>query len=245
MHAVRALHSGGTLAEKTAIQERRRKLQARVNGFHRSADAFYSVLDDDDLQPDNGREFHDEEGLGADFEDDDGEVPLNAESVRLRMPSNVIVSLADGSQELKKLANHELKLRQGQANDALQKLRLAIGQKSLALRGQVRRARSNATRTRAWADVEGVEGKIKEQADIYRLARAALPRLSASEDTLTIYEILDDEHLIVPKDLTEENRTGQRSDTLSWIWRLDGQHVAEGDDWMKECMFFSIICFKH
>lgn len=224
---------GATLAAKTAIQDQRHKLLARISTFHHTAENFYSTLQDDNLL----LEDDDDEGAqDSDDDDDEGEEEgARPEDLRLKMPSSLMQSFDQASRELRQLASQELKLREGQANDALKQLRLLIGHKTLLFKESVRRATTTATRTRAWDDVNSVEDKIKDHAQIYNLARSAIHRLGASADILEKYRELTEDHLVVSEDIINAARTGQRNDVLPWIWKLDGQYVQEDDNWMDEC----------
>jgi len=68
----------------------------------------------------------------------------------------------------------------------------------------------------------------------YNRARAALDRLDGTDPK---FKDITEDDLKMPGDVVEENRIGQRSDSLAWFWRLD--NVVEGEeqsDRMKECM---------
>lgn len=237
-HKARLLSVGATVAQRTELQEQRRRLRTRINGFHRTADNFYDMLGDD-LDGDEpfvaDEDIADENHEDDEDPDEDEALVLQPEELQLRMPSTVMSSIADITPEFQRLVKQELDLRVGQANDALRKLRLAIGHKSLLFRTSVRKSKTNQTKTRAWSGVRGVEEKVKEHAACYRLARKALVSLGASADLLGRYKELLDEDLRVSADIVEENRVYQRNDSLPWIWRLEGQDMADGDDWMQEC----------
>ncbi len=192
-------------------------------------------MEEDELNFDNNEGDNNDDSETDDSDSDDEEQTIHSELVQIRMPSTVIIDYPNCSPELRKLADQELQLREGQANDALRKLRLAIGHKTILFKEHVRKAKTTATRTRAWTAVKGVEDRIKEHAAIYRLARATLPSLGAKPDMLEIYKELKEEHLQVSEDISDENRTYQRNHTLPWIWRINGHMVEDGDDWMTEC----------
>ncbi|KAI0089034.1 hypothetical protein BDY19DRAFT_890450 [Irpex rosettiformis] len=51
---------------------------------------------------------------------------------------------------------------------------------------------------------------------------------------MAIYKVLEDRHLTVNKDITQENRAGQRWDIMPWFW-FSGEPRTEGSGtWMKE-----------
>ena len=55
----------------------------------------------------------------------------------------------------------------------------------------------------------------------------ALEHLGAYESTLLQFRRLETKDLKVNFDITEKNKVGQRSDTLPWFWRLDGQNADQ------------------
>ncbi|KAG2337892.1 hypothetical protein BDR05DRAFT_894549, partial [Suillus weaverae] len=65
-------------------------------------------------------------------------------------------------------------------------------------------------------------------------SRAAMQRLGADSDTLTLYQSLKAEDLAVSKEVTEENRHGQGSDRLAWFWRINSAVNSQKSEWMYE-----------
>ena len=110
---------------------------------------------DEDNILDDGEEEDDvmsKGGVGEDLDgpedevDDEDEVAEDPERMSLMMPS-----LFDHEDitwlGLENLAHQELELRQGQANDALENLRVALGHKALLWRTKVQPANTNKKRT--------------------------------------------------------------------------------------------------
>ena len=77
--------------------------------------------------------------------------------------------------------------------------------------------------------------KINKDARSYKRAREAMINLGAADTILDKYQNLSREHLVLPADLTEENRVGQGSDTLPWLWRVGGVNTRPGSEWDDEC----------
>jgi hypothetical protein len=50
-----------------------------------------------------------------------------------------------------------------------------------------------------------------------------------------------DSDLKVCTDITEENRMDQRSYSLAWFWRLEGQDTNTGNAWMEEGNILLIV----
>ncbi len=231
----------GTVQERTQIEENRRRLLTRINSFQNAADSFYSMLDNNGpLQyNEDAREEDDNipELAESDAEDEDEEQAPPSETISLRLPSVILRSLENPCPEMLRLAGQEMKLREGQANDALRKLRVDLGHKALLIKKQVRGAKAYRTRNNVFADVSNVDWKVQDSSAVYKLARDSLVQLGASEEKLAIYQELKPEHLKLSDDVIKPNRTGQRSDTLPWIWRVVGEPVEgeEANDWMNEC----------
>jgi hypothetical protein len=134
------------------------------------------------------------------------------------------------------LAEKELVLRQGQANDALHQLRIDLGHRSYLYRTQVRHAdHSQQRKTRAWGNVHSVDDAVKLHAVIYRKCRTGMVALEASPELLDTYQELAREHLTSQTTLIDPSLPGQRNKSLPWFWTIDIPADAEEDDWMSEC----------
>jgi hypothetical protein len=251
---VRKMSRRATPSQRTLIEERRRKLEARLNTFHQKAEEIMGESGDDEMEilPQfSGFEREDREGFEEEFEeesgsedesrsgleqedgdnDDDHEMP---EKTAICMPSSL---MSEDIQRLglQSLADQEIKLREGQANDCLQALRMALGHKAVLFRTKMRNATTSIRKTRTWDDIKVVTVKVNKHARAYRRARNALERLGADDAMMRRYEKLEKEDLKLSKDVTEENRFGQRNDVLPWFWRLEGQNSDQDDTLMQEC----------
>ena len=120
------------------------------------------------------------------------------------------------------VAKVEAKLRKGQINDSLDGLHLALGEKSLCFRTDVRNANSQRTTQRAWDNIHKFDTEARKHRDI-------------TEDDMKM-----------AGDITEEHRVGQRSDTLAWFWRHSANR--EGDNMsgphMHECEWYPLYAFQ-
>ena len=145
---------------------------------------------------------------------------VNAEAIDLRLPSSL------GKAELERigkaeLIDHELRLREGQANDALHRLRMTIGMKSVALRTSVRQSKhSQKKKTRAWREVQNLEKTVVEQARVYTMGWNAIKRLSLSdaeakevEDRFKAYKKTMRERKTDPRDADHE---AYRDELKAW-----------------------------
>jgi hypothetical protein len=132
------------------------------------------------------------------------------------------------------MSEQEIKLQVGQANEALEKLRLALGQKTLIYRLVVQESKTQSTKTRAKSEIDQINRVIQGHIGSYRQARQALINLEASKKILENFKALEDKDVKVNTDVVEENRVGQRNDVLAWFWRMEGGPASKGDNWMEE-----------
>jgi hypothetical protein len=132
-----------------------------------------------------------------------------------------------------------MELRCGQANDALAEIRIGLGHKSLLFRTKIRNANNVKETTQAWKEVRQSTKEIDRHVRCYKHARWALERLGALKETLEKYRGIEKEDLKMSSDMVEENRFGQRNDTLPWFWRLGPQADTDGDGVMEECKCFA------
>jgi hypothetical protein len=127
--------------DQTAIQEWKQRLRTRIGNFQNKMDLVMAGLDCEDFWDaghDQGFEMDEDNGSGVDYHDqeDDGTEATSPEQISLLLPSSL--ELSDLHRlGLMSLANQELQLWKGQANDALEKLRLALGHEALLFRTEV------------------------------------------------------------------------------------------------------------
>ena len=163
----------------------------------------------------------------------ESQVSMNAEKKSLFLPSSI------GYQTcirfgLQGLVERELVLRQGQANDALQGIRAAIGEKSFRFRKQLRNAKAKVQKTRSWNSIQSASKRLQQHRLIYRQARQGMIQLGASPKILKQYQELTNEDIRTSTAVEEPNARGQRNVELSWIWRLPGFELG------KEEMFRNV-----
>jgi hypothetical protein len=142
------------------------------------------------------------------------------------------------------LAKAELRLREGQLNDALHNIRIALGHKSYLFRNDVRPARTQRLKTRAWAEVHAVESTVQHHARVYMRARKAVEDLGADALLLDRYKVLKRQDLSVKTSVIASHVRGQRNKSLAWFWRMNVRRdEADASDtfvgeWMKDCTCF-------
>jgi hypothetical protein len=195
------------------------------------------------IRPDDDTKWLAQDPQIVDFDSDalDDTLELNPdgwftpEHDRMSLPS----ALAPGEIErlsLESIAMIEAELRKGQVTEALEGLRLALGEKSLCFRTEVRNADSQRTTARAWDNVHKLDAEARKCRTIYRHARSALQRLSVDPTYLATLLDITDEDLKVAGDITDERRFGQRSDALPWFWRIGDINNSSAPR-MQECMY--------
>ena len=133
------------------------------------------------------------------------------------------------------LADQELCLQIGQANDALHAIHLALADKAILFRNDLCSAIGQAANTQAWGKLKIVDSILKRHAAIYKKCHRALVSLRADEDTLTKYQELMDADLKVTTSVLNPNGSGHRNENLAWFWSMDIPRDTQADDWMSEC----------
>jgi hypothetical protein len=133
------------------------------------------------------------------------------------------------------LAKAELRLREGQLNDSLHHIRIALGHKSYLFRNDVRPARTQRLKTRAWAEVHAVESTVQHHARVYNRARQSMLDLGADASLLDRYKVLERQDLRIDTAVIASNVRGQRNRPLPWFWSLDVRRDADVGAWMNDC----------
>ena len=223
----RKLGKKPTLEQQLSLQERRRRLQAKIDTFTRRAPEYLGAINDAPI------ETVDEAWFDEDLEDkqDDivptnstaADIPIvdfeNPEQQSIPLPSSFGEARCRGP--LARIAKIELRLREGQANDALHLLRVAIAKKSFTYRTKIRgnAPTSNySKRLRSYGDARAIQMSIDHAAKVYMTARKAMVTIGSAE-VLNRFHILKKEDLVASTAVAQSNARGQRKDKLSWIWR--------------------------
>jgi hypothetical protein len=237
---VRQLSRYATPTQMLDIAKKRERLQSRIDSFHSKASSYfvdleYDELDDGWVTVDDADDLDDPEGsrpepLAQAIETD----TLEPEKVPIILPSMIgLQRCLDANME--DIVEKEITLRQGQVNDALQGLRMAIGKKSFLFRTKLRTAKSKVEKLRSWDDIGTVTGSVQHQARIYRKARLALLRLGTSDEIMKKYQVLKPEDLKSCTAIVDPNARGQRNAKLAWFWSLDVSGDSLDNELMLEC----------
>lgn len=178
-----------------------------------------------------------------DEDEDEAEEPMEdgtrPDRSVLLMPSS-ISPLAIAKLNIDHLIEAELELRQGQANDSLEGLMLALCTQGLLLRTKVRNAEGTKGKTRAFDEVAQVRREVEASVRSYRRARKAILALSTDPQLAEKYPPIVKKDLRTA-DVTDERRLGQSNDNLAWFWKL-GAEKAGKDEWTEECELYFCIC---
>jgi hypothetical protein len=214
----------------------------RIASFERKGSAFLKL--DEDVHWIGDVEAEEDDSSHYSEDSDAEDIPENTpETKSLALPS----SLGPGEVNrlgLVDLARQEAELRQGQINDALEGLRMALGEKSLLYRTDVRNMKSQRTSLKAWQNVNKQDAVARRHKRAYDRARKALIRLNIDTEYLSTLHDITPADMKMAGDVTEENRIGQRSSMLAWFWRLGGDAAmdeVEMNPRMKECGCVQVI----
>jgi hypothetical protein len=255
---VRKIGSRPTPDQKRDIALKRSRLQDKVDAFQKQAGRILDTVSndaDDSWGEDCARETY----TGAEFdgigegEGDDGvdsaaeeryetqelrnsppDGRIDAEHISLHLPSYMGRSWCNRN-AAEDLAMAELRLREGQLNDSLHHIRIALGHKSYLFRNEVRPARTQGPKTRAWAEVHAVESTVQHHARVYNRARRSLLDLGAEASLLDRYKILQRQDLRIDTAVIAPDVRGQRNKSLPWFWSMDVRRDADVGAWMNDC----------
>ena len=59
--------------------------------------------------------------------------------------------------------------------------------------------------------------------------------LEASNEVMDKYRPIHPQDLALSGDVVEEQRLGQKNDTLAWFWNIELTNDEERNEWMDEC----------
>jgi len=151
---------------------------------------------------------------------------IDAEHISVHLPSHLGCSWCN-SNAAEDLAKAELHLQEGQLNDSLHHICIALGHKSYLFRNNVRPARTQRLKMCAWAEVHAVESTVQHHAWVYNHARQAMLDLGAEASLLDQYKVLEYQDLKIDMAVIAPNVHGQRNKSLPWFWSMDIQRDAD------------------
>ena len=239
---VRKLGTRPLAQDRLHVAEKRDRLQARIDGFHRQAMEFWGMTTWD-VPFRNPEAAGDRDVAESDTDEEEDEnyfelSPLEDDSAPERqpllLPSNLGMRVCQDQGYLNFL-KQEKTLRIGQANDALQGIRLGLSRKAMIFRVDIRNARTKTRKLRSWDQISMVDVNVRHHASIYGRARSALVRLGAGPEELARYQMLQKEHLTVTTARIDPSMRGQRDSSLAWFWTIDVKNDIQQADGMAEC----------
>ncbi|KDQ48920.1 hypothetical protein JAAARDRAFT_201317, partial [Jaapia argillacea MUCL 33604] len=249
--AVRKMGRRPTADDLNQIDDRRCHLNARIDTWQKSLEHFLvqdlmvpeaadpsgddpMIISDGDAGLDVGEEYDnvfdpDEDGLWEDDYDydaiqvqaDQSNGPVDAEKRLIALPSTLGASQCR-RRGLVKLLEQEIELRQGQANDILQQIRIALRHKSFLYRTEIRHNKSQSKKTRSWTRVGQVESTVQKNSRLYKQCHKALVRAEPGENVLRMYRDLTREDLKVSTGVVDDpGQRGTRQQKLCWFWTMN------------------------
>ena len=129
----------------------------------------------------------------------------------------------------------EIKLREGQANDALDGLRLALSRKSVLFHTDLQHKKTKQGKSWSCAEINEVSWTARHFAQLYRFTCQRLEQLSAPSSIMKRYQPLEKEHLNVMTMVIDLALRGTHNQSLAWFWTIDVQGDIGKVDGMVEC----------
>ena len=158
------------------------------------------------------------------------------EHVKIALPST-LGGAELKARQLEALLWKEYELRKGQANEALQGVRVSIANLSFEYGKKLRKIKkSKVKKTRAWAGVQSVARVLHHHRLIYGHAVTALRKLGDPEKVVGIlYQPLDVKDMKASTSVADPNAAGQRNVRPAWFWASDLSGDMDDNSRMAEC----------
>jgi hypothetical protein len=242
------------------LANRRQRLRTRIDNFFKKAVVYLGneaveAIQDSVVNIEELSEDIDVPAVGpipaAGLPEHPADVPrlsaLDPECVKLPFPSSVPVALRDEIPSWKTLSNKEYKLRCGDADDALHRVRECLGQLAWQYKGKVRTASGDNEKTRAWDGIRKLQRKLSLHRRIYNSNRRTLILLSNNlVQTNQRYPEITIADCRVDTVVTDPNARGGGSYRLSWLWSAVNPQgevvgIAAENDYLMECTFVIFV----
>jgi hypothetical protein len=226
--------------QKRDIVLRCSQLQDKVDTFQKQAGSMLHVVSND-VNDSWGDDYTREIYTGAEFggigegEDGDGhnsaveeqcqmqlaqnsqtDSHIDVEHISLYLPSYLGRSWCN-TNAAEDLANAELCLWEGQLNNSLHHIRIALGYKSYLFRNNMHLARMQRLKTRTWAEVHAVKSTVQHHARVYNCTQQSMLYLSADASLLDWYKVLECHDLKIDTTVIAPNVCGQQNISLPWF----------------------------
>ena len=115
----------------------------------------------------------------------------------------------------------ELRLWEGQLNDSLHHIRIALGHKSYLYRNDVRPAHTQRLKTHAWTEIYAVKSMVQHHAQVYNHAWKSMLDLGADTSLLNWYKVLEQQDLKIDTAVIAPDMCGQCYAWTSRIVQID------------------------
>jgi hypothetical protein len=161
----RSLKSTATDVQKLAVVRRMDRLSSDISKFIDAATAYMgsAIEDHDDTAADEAESEWEEQN-----DDPQSDLPLPFIHIpALPLPSSLGRRNCN-EHGLAALADLELQLRIGQANDALHSIHFTLADKAVLFRTEVRHASNQSANTRTWGKVHQADTVLSRHAQIYK-----------------------------------------------------------------------------
>jgi hypothetical protein len=221
------LDASATMLQLAKMQERKNSLRRRINAWTAIQHLYMPELSAVRMR--------------ADQTASETSLEIAPWDLPLHLPS----SLNLRSTCLPILQQHEFRLREAQAYEALDELRDRLRLRSHMYKYKDKNVVGQRANTRCQNIIRTVQERIDSSAVKYRTARMALTKLSphVNDDAwLARLLPLNQDDICPLKECKEGESEGQRS--LSWIWRIVGVGGDSADEGLQEGKFIIIIHFS-
>ncbi|KAJ7585715.1 hypothetical protein C8J56DRAFT_892401 [Mycena floridula] len=161
--------------------------------------------------------------------------PDKPERFSLPLPSNLTDTVQTAC-DLTDAANVEYKLREGQAFDLLENIRLDILSHCINSRLRFSEIHGQYATTRSGTFLSGLMDDARELASCYNHCRQALLRLGLSSESSTFQELKPETQLWI-KDPNKARKPGETQIEDPWYWRTampDDLTEVQRDEWVTE-----------
>ncbi|KIK82116.1 hypothetical protein PAXRUDRAFT_154499 [Paxillus rubicundulus Ve08.2h10] len=133
------------------------------------------------------------------------------------------------------LAELELQMCIGQANDALHSICFTLADKAVLFCTKVCHVSNQSANTCAWGKVHQADMVLSRHVQIYRKCQKAMVALEVEETPLERYKLLVNQDLKVMAAISDPNRSIHRMADLVWFWTMYIPRDVQESNWMSEC----------
>ncbi|TFK61330.1 hypothetical protein BDN72DRAFT_778352, partial [Pluteus cervinus] len=241
----RKLGDRATIKRQVEFRDKRNDLRTKIDSFHLQICALMGLTEDhghdigEDIPAEDDEDWSisgsDDEGDDLEEFEDEPTVQLvesliGPEQDKVLLPSRLGKAKCDklGIEDLRLV---EIELRCGQANEALDNIRLELGKR--AFLSAEKKKTPKRYQIRSWSELRSARAVIQRWTRIYRQTRVALIRLGAETTIMSKYQVLLNKHINKSLTLHDTSIPGQSGEHLPWFWgsesgeAIKGSHVVD------------------